>query len=152
MARFNVWRIHASSCKWPDEQECNDAIRFSHDDHCGRPFPFSTIIASLWMEWNRLSTDTRRVYTGGMRIQISLDKPEAIVDAMARKFYVEKAPESTQRAKKMTLLSTTMECRVCCAEVTRVGRNPQLLAGGNDNTHSRQNLHCIWVHSLLTQL
>jgi hypothetical protein len=53
------------------------------------------------MEWNRLSTDTRRVYTGGMRIQISLDKPEAIVDAMARKFYVEKVPESTQRAIKL---------------------------------------------------
>jgi hypothetical protein len=51
------------------------------------------------MEWNRLSTDTRRLYTGGMRIQISLDKPEAIVEAMARKFYVEKVPESTQRAK-----------------------------------------------------
>jgi hypothetical protein len=100
MARFNVWSIHVSSRKGPDEQECHDTSHCSHDYHCGRPCPVSTTIASRWMEWNRLSTDTRRVYTGGVRIQISLDKPEAMVEAKARKFYVEKVPESAQRAKK----------------------------------------------------
>jgi hypothetical protein len=58
------------------------------------------------MEWNRLSTDTRRAYTG-MRFQILLDNPEAIVDAMARKFYVEKVPETTQRAKKNYVVVNT---------------------------------------------
>jgi hypothetical protein len=105
------------------------------------------------MEWKRLSTDTRRVYTGGVRIQISVEKPEAMGEAKARKVDVEKVPDIAQRAKnKSTLLSTTKDGRGSCAEVTRVGQNPQLLAVGNDNTHSRQNLHCIWGHNLLTQL
>jgi hypothetical protein len=35
-----------------------------------------------------------------VHIQISVEKPEAMVEAKAPKFYVEKVPESAQRAKK----------------------------------------------------